>query len=355
MNFEIGDKVKFLNDVGGGIIKSIDKKLAYVLMDDGFEVPVMLAQLILVEETSEKKVKSVIQDKSLKAENEPAQAFVRREKVMVKPSPEPEPEETGKNPAFSIYYAIVPVKENKDLPEKFDLYLINDSEFMLLFNLLQEDDDYFRSLKSGNLEAETKIFIRSFSRTELNEFPHLKFQSVFMRKGLHKSYPPVNKEIYPDPKDLFSFQGFSENDFFNENAFVKQIVEEKKWLDSEKLDKDSKKLSDKEKEEGQTLRQVKKETLPDTEEVDLHIHELVENHAGMSNGEILEIQMARFTTALEGAIKSKTKRVVFIHGVGNGKLKFEIRKELDKKYTRLKYQDASFKEYGFGATMVILK
>jgi dsDNA-specific endonuclease/ATPase MutS2 len=47
--------------------------------------------------------------------------------------------------------------------------------------------------------------------------------------------------------------------------------------------------------------------------------------------------------------------VVFIHGVGNGTLKLEIRRELEKKDKILTFQDASFKEYGYGATMVNLK
>jgi hypothetical protein len=38
--------------------------------------------------------------------------------------------------------------------------------------------------------------------------------------------------------------------------------------------------------------------------------------------------------------------------VGNGTLKIEIRKELDRMKNKLDYQDASFKEYGYGATMV---
>jgi hypothetical protein len=48
------------------------------------------------------------------------------------------------------------------------------------------------------------------------------------------------------------------------------------------------------------------------------------------------------------------RKIVFIHGVGNGKLKLEIRRSLDRDYPQLKYQDASFQEYGYGATMVIL-
>ena len=75
----------------------------------------------------------------------------------------------------------------------------------------------------------------------------------------------------------------------------------------------------------------------------------------MTNGEIIEIQLGRFETALQTAVNANSNKIVFIHGVGNGRLKHELRKKLDRKYPDLKYQDASFKEYGYGATMVYLK
>ena len=95
---------------------------------------------------------------------------------------------------------------------------------------------------------------------------------------------------------------------------------------------------------------------PEMEEVDLHIEQLMDNYKSLSNSEIVDIQISRFRTALESALIHKTRKIVFIHGVGNGKLKLEIRKILDTEYkSSVRYQDASFKEYGFGATMVILK
>ncbi|MBR4323981.1 MAG: Smr/MutS family protein, partial [Bacteroidales bacterium] len=45
----------------------------------------------------------------------------------------------------------------------------------------------------------------------------------------------------------------------------------------------------------------------------------------------------------------------FIHGKGNGSLKLELRKCLDRNYKRCQYQDASFEEYGGGATLVYVK
>lgn len=355
MNYQKGDRVKFLNDVGGGIVQSSDNKTAIVMRDDGFEIPVRLSELILVERAREEEI-SVHWDRKEETIIEVSQskpAFVENNDSQIEE--EEELPESGKNPAFSVFYTIVPHIKEKSNTEQFDLYLINDSEFILLFNFLEENDGFCRSLQFGTLEAGTKIFIKHFSRDELNEFPKLKIQSLFLRKGFHRPHSPLNRDIAPEPTILFSHEGFLENDFFEEKAFVCPVIEENPRSEYEHSAMEGIEFTQKEKEAKKSPPQSRKESLPDTEEVDLHIHELVDNHAGMSNGEIIEIQLARFHTALEGAMKSKTKRIVFIHGVGNGKLKFEIRRELDNKYPRLKYQDASFKEYGFGATMVLLK
>ncbi|NLI72841.1 MAG: DUF2027 domain-containing protein, partial [Bacteroidales bacterium] len=47
---KIGDNVRFLNDVGGGIVKRIDEKqnLVYVEGEDGFEIPVLAREVIAV-------------------------------------------------------------------------------------------------------------------------------------------------------------------------------------------------------------------------------------------------------------------------------------------------------------------
>ena len=108
-----------------------------------------------------------------------------------------------------------------------------------------------------------------------------------------------------------------------------------------------------EKEEPKVV--VKRTVSPDLVEIDLHIHELLEDTRGLANHEMLEVQLGRFRNELDTAIANGTRRIVFIHGIGNGTLKQELRKELTTKYKNYYFQDASFKEYGYGATMVILK
>ena len=41
-------------------------------------------------------------------------------------------------------------------------------------------------------------------------------------------------------------------------------------------------------------------------------------------------------------------------GYSTDQIKAEIQKVLDSEYKRCRYQDASFREYGFGATMVLI-
>lgn len=87
-------------------------------------------------------------------------------------------------------------------------------------------------------------------------------------------------------------------------------------------------------------------------EVDLHIHELIENEMGMSNFEKLSLQLKVAQKELEKAISKKHPKIIFIHGRGAGVLKSEL-KSLFKKY-QVDFHDASYTEYGQGATEVII-
>ena len=88
-------------------------------------------------------------------------------------------------------------------------------------------------------------------------------------------------------------------------------------------------------------------------EVDLHIHQLVPSTKGMSNFDMLNIQMETAKRQLEFAMEKRIQKVVFIHGVGEGILKEELH-YLFKKYENLKYYDADYQKYGLGATEVYI-
>jgi len=89
-------------------------------------------------------------------------------------------------------------------------------------------------------------------------------------------------------------------------------------------------------------------------EVDLHIEELIEDYSQKENYELLHIQLDFFSKMLKSAIENKFKKIIFIHGVGNGRLKQEMILKIRNEYPELKYQDASYFRYGKGATEIII-
>ena len=67
-------------------------------------------------------------------------------------------------------------------------------------------------------------------------------------------------------------------------------------------------------------------------EVDLHIHELLDDTTGMGNAEMLNYQLDVFRKTLEEYKQKKGQRIVFIHGKGDGVLRRAILDELKRKY-----------------------
>jgi len=89
-------------------------------------------------------------------------------------------------------------------------------------------------------------------------------------------------------------------------------------------------------------------------EIDIHIEKLTNNYRSLSNAQIVTIQLKHTEETMRKAFSSGMHRVVIIHGVGNGVLKQEVRKFL-RRYSGIRVEDASFRKYGNGATVVYLK
>lgn len=86
-------------------------------------------------------------------------------------------------------------------------------------------------------------------------------------------------------------------------------------------------------------------------EKDLHFNKLVDFPKNFNRFAKLEIQMREARKFLDKARTSGNKRVILIHGVGEGRLKEEIHTMLER-MDGLRFYDASYAEYGRGATEV---
>ena len=96
-----------------------------------------------------------------------------------------------------------------------------------------------------------------------------------------------------------------------------------------------------------------KERFEPTMEVDLHINQLTNSSKGMSNHDMLTLQLNTAKRQLEFAISKRIQKVFFIHGVGEGVLKIEL-EYLFGRYTNVKFYDANYQKYGVGATEVYI-
>jgi dsDNA-specific endonuclease/ATPase MutS2 len=85
--------------------------------------------------------------------------------------------------------------------------------------------------------------------------------------------------------------------------------------------------------------------------VDLHIHHLTDSTKGMTNFDMLNLQLDTARQQLEFAIRKRLPKMVFIHGVGEGVLRQEL-ETLLRRYNNVDFYDADYKTYGLGATEV---
>ena len=91
-----------------------------------------------------------------------------------------------------------------------------------------------------------------------------------------------------------------------------------------------------------------------TPNFDLHIEKLVKTKAGMSNFDILNLQIDTAKRHIDFAIKNRIPKIVLVHGVGEGILKTEL-EYLFKKYPQISFQEANYQKYGLGATELYFK
>lgn len=86
-------------------------------------------------------------------------------------------------------------------------------------------------------------------------------------------------------------------------------------------------------------------------EVDLHIEKLIPSTKGLSNFDMLDLQMDEVKRKLEFCMRNRIPKMVLIHGVGEGVLKSEIEFFLNR-YDTISFKEANYRKYGLGATEV---
>ena len=377
-----GDKVRFLSEVGGGKVAGFQgKDIVLVEDEDGFEIPMPINEVVVVEQDdyAMSKMISAKMDAQKKAaehadtelhnDSRSIKAILNEHDADVDMNVEEydaadreityraQAQERQGGNKLSAYLAFVPIDIKDVTNTRFETYLVNDSNYYLHYTYLTAEGNAWTLKAEGEIEPNTKLFVEEFGRDALNEMEHVAIQMIAFKRD--KSFllkPATDVQFRLDPVKFYKLHLFEENDFFETPALMYTIVENDEV--ARPLVVDAKRLKEQMyKEEKVVANTSKKKSKKDdgTLVVDLHADEVLENTAGMNSADILHYQMDIFKKTMDENRKKKGQKIIFIHGKGEGVLRQTIIHELNYRYKSCTYQDASFQEYGYGATQVTIK
>ena len=379
---KIGDKVRFLSEVGGGRVSGFQgKDIVLVEDEDGFEIPTSVHDVVVVEQDDyamgkmisakmeaqqkaeehaatelhqgSRSIKSILNDHDEQTDMHVDEYDAADREITFRA---PVQDREGGN-KLSAYLAFVPVEIKEITHTRFETYIVNDSNYYIHYSYLVAEGNAWTLKSVGEVEPNTKLFIEEFGREVLNDMGRIGVQLTAYKKD--KPFllkPAIDVQFRIDPVKFYKLHVFEENEFFEQPSLLFTIVDNDEVarplvVDSKRLKeqmyKDEKIIAH----EGKKKRQKDDGTLV----IDLHADELLETTAGMNAADILHYQLDVFKKTMDENKKKIGQKIVFIHGKGEGVLRHALVHELNYRYKSCTYQDASFQEYGYGATQVTIK
>lgn len=411
-----GAKVRFLDAVGGGVVVGFsDKNTVIVEDEDGFEVPVLANKLVVVDDGSDKRMQqySPASASAPKQETQTQGATIASLKKRLHDEEEREDEDNqsyagdhgtiSDDPAdkpityrpttqerkggdeLNIFLCFEPVHE-KDLGAgEWNMYLVNDSNYCTLFTFLSGENNAWTLRHTDTVEPNTTLLIEKINRDSLNELLNICLQMLFFKEDrTFARMPAASLPMRLDLTRFYKWHLYQPNDFFlhpvltiplikNEQAgprAFKQVRQTGPEVITQLAQQETADHGDTPKtitirldemQKAQTKpasaspTHTKPASLKGNEVIDLHIDSLLDNTNGLSPKDILEFQIDTFRHKMDEYRNKKGKHLIFIHGKGEGVLRSKILSILKHDYPSCVFQDASFREYGFGATLVIIR
>lgn len=341
MKFQPGDKVKFLNEKGGGIVKRIiDSATVEVAIEEGFDLPVRITDLIIVAtqdasarlfdvDYPKSRSSMPVSQEEIVSKEAPARSFIARDLDE------------------GIYFAIKPHDQKMLIAGYVDIILVNHSSFDVLYSVFQKSPHGFRGMDYGSIGPGSFVLMDTCDRKSLDDWMDAVVQIMFHAEQSDTLIKAMDLSIRIKTGKMLREDSYIKTPFMPGHIFALPLY----LLPKEGVENTAK---------PQALK-----ALPDTSliekhridagfaEVDLHIQALVEQVSGLDPSQIMNIQLDYLKRALESAIAASYEKVVFIHGVGAGVLKIEVKKLLEQ-YDFVEYYDASIAKYGIGATEVLI-
>lgn len=320
----IGDKVRVLRGKEEGIItRIIDSKLIEIEIEDGFQIPVLRNEVVVV-----------ARDESNYFTKEQEEATPAAGSTTRVPKPGTSSEAEG------IFLAFRPLNDRT-----LAVYLLNHSDQQIPYTVFEEDKKGIRGLAAGNMPAGSFHKLAEVNLQQFEQWPSYIFQFLYF------SLQPGNELKKPVTKKM-SFKAAS----FHRSKRTAPLLNAEAYtfrLDAEAIRLNPDELKDSFFSTHEAPVASKQEKPAHT--LDLHIEKISEHPELLTKQEILELQLNTFEKHLDQAVASGIDEVIYIHGVGNGTLRNAIHKHLSKLAEIAYFKDAQKNQFGFGATLVRIK
>ena len=383
-----GDTVRYLNAVGGGVVRKIEGKIAYV-DEDGFETPVLVNELVVVLPAGHEKKPNgpnlFFDQKAFDAGRSEARGKKSEaggQRADVSPGSGNWPlasdnralesgkfEETKYGDRLNIALAFEPTQIRDLSKSDFNAVFVNDSNYFLFFTFLRRsaEERGWHTVYAGEVAPNELIDMAVLKQGELNDYERVAIQYVPFKKGKEfemKAPAAISRKL--DLTKFFKLHCFRPGIYFDNPVMEIQLVKDDKPLESavvslqslESIGRKPETTGKKPETRGKKAETRGKEVSPykllPLIEIDLHIDSLVDSTAGMDNKAMLGLQLDTVRKTMKENEKRKGQKIVFIHGKGDGVLRKAVRDLLKKEFPKAELQDASFQEYGFGATLVTM-
>lgn len=361
-DIQAGDRVRFLNSTGGGIVVRVLKEgVVHVKDESGFEIPVLRNEVVVVSDGST----IVPAPQSHRSIEDTLKVGISH---TTKTSA-PKPIETRKRTCdptrekINAYLCYLPEDPDRLGQSPFEVYLVNDSNYDLQVLYLSGKDETREVRYHGVVPFDSSELLESFLPSALDERLHTSlYIAPFKAEGSFLPKSEARIELRVEGNRFFRTNAFKPNDFFEDGAIIFDVIQDDSPLTRKKIDADAlaTKILEKKKADLPPKKQLTYETTRRNNEpvvIDLHIDNLIDTTLGMSNKDILDLQLSEVEKVMERYRKPKDKgtEIIFIHGKGEGVLRKAVSDLLRRKYPRAEQRDASFLEYGYGATKVTVR
>ena len=225
---KIGDKVRFVSEVGGGKVAGFQgKEIVLVEDEDGFQIPMRTTDVVVIG-AEDYDTRHVVEVKSRGKKDE---GLTTDEEQDTEPadSPitfKPPVEERRGGDKLSAYLGFVPIDIKELSDTRFESFLVNDCNYYLHYVYMTSEGNSWQVRSSGEVEPNTKVFIEEFGRDQLNNLEHSCIQLLaYKRDKYFLRKPTVDALINIDPVKFYKLHTFTENQYFEQPALIYTIIE----------------------------------------------------------------------------------------------------------------------------------